>query len=352
MKKIARLAFLSITFFYNEITQSSNLSDTIIYVDFDSSLGATQNNYQKLLEDKNKKVSNFMTMLSNIKQLYQQHNLTKQHINESPLIPKIFHQIWLGGELPKQYTSLQISWIQFHPTWKFILWVNDQINESKGIWVDSLTELEEKLMVDAYSGKILVCHIDNFKLYNEHFFNESNNYGQKSDIARYEILNHFGGVYIDTDFECLKSFDILNHAYNFFTAMMPMENYSVLANGIIGSIAKHPILQTCINNIALNWHLMASAKLNKFEKILYTTGPILFQNAFYSYYLKYNDPMLIAFPPSYFFPLTMSLLKQMNYKITQEDLIYWIKPETFAIHYWNSSWAHNQGWIKHMAKLV
>lgn len=350
MKKICKLTFWGFAFLFNCITYGRNLSQQVTYVDFDLSVGSTLPNYKKLLTDKSKRVSNFMVMLSDIKQLYDQHNLSKQIIYDTPLIPKIFHQIWLGGELPAQYTSLQMSWIELHPAWKFILWVNDKKNKSKGTWVNSLEELEEKLLVDEYSGHILVCHIDNFKLHNEKFFNESKNYGQQSDIARYEILYHFGGIYIDTDFECLKTFDILNHAYNFFTAMMPLENYSVLANGIIGSIAQHPILKTCINNISNQWDLMRSTTLNKFEKILHTTGPILFQNAFYSYQIRTNDPKLIAFPPSYFFPLTMSLLKQVDYKITKEELKHWIKPETFAIHYWNSSWAHHQGWIKHAIK--
>ena len=31
--------------------------------------------------------------------------------------------------------------------------------------------------------------------------------GEKSDIFRYEILYRFGGVYVDTDFECIKPFE-------------------------------------------------------------------------------------------------------------------------------------------------
>lgn len=34
--------------------------------------------------------------------------------------------------------------------------------------------------------------------------------GERSDIFRLDILLHFGGVYVDTDFECLASFECLH----------------------------------------------------------------------------------------------------------------------------------------------
>lgn len=47
----------------------------------------------------------------------------------------------------------------------------------------------------------------NFKLKNVEALKCAKNYGEKSDILRYEILCQFGGIYVDCDFECLKSFD-------------------------------------------------------------------------------------------------------------------------------------------------
>ena len=35
-------------------------------------------------------------------------------------------------------------------------------------------------------------------------FERAINPGMKSDIFRYEILKQIGGLYVDTDFECLK----------------------------------------------------------------------------------------------------------------------------------------------------
>ena len=42
-------------------------------------------------------------------------------------------------------------------------------------------------------------------LKNQKAYSSAKNWGMKSDILRYEILQKFGGVYIDTDYECLQN---------------------------------------------------------------------------------------------------------------------------------------------------
>ena len=42
-------------------------------------------------------------------------------------------------------------------------------------------------------------------LKNKKAYSLAKNWGMKSDILRYEILQKFGGVYIDTDYECLQN---------------------------------------------------------------------------------------------------------------------------------------------------
>jgi mannosyltransferase OCH1-like enzyme len=42
-------------------------------------------------------------------------------------------------------------------------------------------------------------------LKNQKAYSLAKNWGMKSDILRYEILQKFGGVYIDTDYECLQN---------------------------------------------------------------------------------------------------------------------------------------------------
>jgi mannosyltransferase OCH1-like enzyme len=49
----------------------------------------------------------------------------------------------------------------------------------------------------------------NFRLINQELFDNAVDGCEQSDLARYEILYQFGGVFIDTDMECKKSFEPL-----------------------------------------------------------------------------------------------------------------------------------------------
>ena len=84
-------------------------------------------------------------------------------------IPKIIHQIWLGQKEPPQWCidSWEKNYISKYPEWKFKLW-------------------REK-------------DIDNLTLINRRIYNKEPTLRGKSDIARYEILYQFGGIFMDSD---------------------------------------------------------------------------------------------------------------------------------------------------------
>jgi mannosyltransferase OCH1-like enzyme len=52
----------------------------------------------------------------------------------------------------------------------------------------------------------------------QHITNASN-LGLKSDLVRYEVLYLFGGIYIDIDYECIKSLETLDLNCNFFAGL-------------------------------------------------------------------------------------------------------------------------------------
>ena len=58
-------------------------------------------------------------------------------------------------------------------------------------------------------------------LKNQKAYSMAKNWGMKSDILRYEILQKFGGVYIDTDYECVLNIGmcklILHKNFIYFT---------------------------------------------------------------------------------------------------------------------------------------
>ena len=225
------------------------------------------------------------------------HDAAGSYISEKPLIPKIIHHIWLGSPLPEKYKRFRDSWIEKHPDWHCILWTDEDIE---------VLQLANKKLYDATSS-----------------------YGEKSDIARYEILYRYGGLYVDTDFFCLKPFDIFHHCFDFYTGIA----YSGplwLFNGLIAAAPGHPILKACIEHI-----YRAPGATDSFFEILNRTGPRYFSWC----YKQCIDqcPRSVALPVSFFYPWPDYHRDQNK----PEEIALWLRPETFAIHYWHTSW--NEG---------
>ncbi len=88
--------------------------------------------------------------------------------------------------------------------------------------------------------------IDNGSIIDEEFHTEyfkecveAGNWGKLSDYLRICYLEKYGGIYLDADTEVLKTFDdVLDHE-----VFCCEEENMFIANGIIGSVVHHPLLQ-------------------------------------------------------------------------------------------------------------
>ena len=131
------------------------------------------------------------------------------------MVPRILHQIWLGDrELPEEFAAYRETWRTHHPAWEHRLWAED--NLPSGL---RRPEVYERLRVPA----------------------------ERSDILRLEVLWLFGGVYVDTDFECLGPLDPVIDELDFFTA--PLKPNGWVNNAFIGSVAGHPILDRALTEL-------------------------------------------------------------------------------------------------------
>ncbi len=235
------------------------------------------------------------------KNLYDTYVINKVEHAEHVRIPKIIHQIWIGSPLPEKYYHWQKSWQIRHPDWKYILWTDKDIEE--------------------------------FGLTNKHWYDQTTNYAQKADIARYEILYREGGLYVDTDFECIHSFDIFHHTCDFYAGIMQWKEGFRLCNALIGSAPGHPILKACIENINLDREYDSDPRIN----ITYTTGPWHLTNCFNKEALR--GKRVVAFPVGYFYPWPWYKRKRgQDAKNRRRKIVRWAKKETFAIHHWEESW--------------
>ena len=300
--------FVAITYFISIAGDApKSLFPASHAIDFDTSMEMTKEWLDSCLpKSKRSSIKEVQEEFSFLERLYQQNNLSKIPHLATPLIPKILHQIWIGPNTPPEiFKKSQESIKKYMPGWEYKLWK------------------------DADIAKL--------KLENQKYYDLASNYGEKSDIARYEILYRFGGLYLDVDFVCLKPFDILHHSYDFYTGIMPLDCQATIANGIIGSAQGHPILRDCIDTIPDDG--------TKNKKILIRSGPIHFQKSFLKIGKDYKGPF-VAFPKSFFFPIDLKE-RDSKHKLPLNKLL---KPECFAIHYWSTSWLNTHAKKKNITR--
>lgn len=242
---------------------------------------------------------------------------TRSHI---PGIPEIVHMVWLGKEFPEKFHNFRQSWIDYHPQWTHILWVDNPENYKHGQLIEDVSDLKNKLLTGCYAGKKLVIDVRHFKLYNQKYYDESHNFGEKSDLFRYEALYEYGGLYADVDFECLKPFNELNRQYDFYCGIQPLDVNALALNiALMGTIAQHPILKDCIETIKDD---------RQWPQVFIKTGPVHFTKSFWRTAADENLRN-IALPATFFFPLGMSQNRNMPHII---------KKESYAVHWWAGSW--------------
>lgn len=295
----------------------------IVAIDFDDSMQV--NAYQSLLAD-----HDTANLLQIFKQIYDQHKYALNNPAIFPKIPTILHVIWLGGKLPREYEGFYHSWQTSHPSWTHIFWTDHPANYELGtVLCKTFEELSACLASTDTKGLKIVVDTAGLIFDNKKFFNASRYYGEKSDILRWEVVYRFGGVYVDTDFECFHPLDNLNHCFDFYTGLQPLDiNHVQLGAALFGAIPGHPIMQECIQKIQHNQHIM---------QIIARTGPIHFTRCFLSKITERNL-INIALPASYFYPC--------GYEQKALPKSKWTKSEALAVHHWAGSWRKPESFVR------
>jgi mannosyltransferase OCH1-like enzyme len=218
-------------------------------------------------------------------------------------IPKIIHQIWWQGmdKLPEKYHSFKESWINHHPGWKIMYWDKTKIYDLIKFNYPTL-----KKTIENYPYMI-----------------------QKIDMAKYLILYHYGGFYLDMDTICHKSLSNLYKIKEFSnydlicSQMEVLPCLKIINNGIIFSKARHPILLIILN------------KLEKYQKkefyqnqdlyIMQSTGPIFYHQMIDEYKTK----SVLILPETFFESCSLSDYQKCS------------KKGEYMTHHHTLSWTSN-----------
>jgi len=180
------------------------------------------------------------------KDLYEKNKQHSAQKLESENIPKVIHFIWVGpNPFPKESIENVNSWIDHHPSWKVKFWTDRRRPLPN-------KHMEMHLVSDFSFSQLGYC------------YEETDNYAEKSDVLRYEILSNEGGLYVDHDVKCFKSFEPFHQSYDLYCCLEPphtpvLSTSVSVNNNVIGVVPNHPIMEQCIKNVKERWDEMTVA---------------------------------------------------------------------------------------------
>lgn len=168
-------------------------------------------------------------------------------IPEMSRIPRVIHFIWLGPRsFPEQSVANVAAWKELHPDWVLKFWTDSKERPCP------IEGMEKHLIEDI-----------NF-LYLKQYLDKTQNWGEKADLIRYELIFQEGGMYVDHDVMPYRPFDAFHSAFDFFVGL---ENPHVNegtdtkvfpCNCLFGARPNHPILKKTIKNVMERWEKMES----------------------------------------------------------------------------------------------
>jgi mannosyltransferase OCH1-like enzyme len=220
------------------------------------------------------------------------------------MIPRIIHQSWKTNDVPEPWLVLQRTWRSLHPDYEYHFWTDA---DNRDFIVRHCPEY-----LDLYDGYPLAIH--------------------RAELARYLVLRHHGGLYVDLDFEALKSLDDLLSGASLLFGLEPASHAArepvrarglarIVCNALMASAPGHPFWDHFLG-------LLATA--GRETNVLDATGPFLLTRACDGYPTSGD---IVFAPARLFYPLDVEEIR----KLSAEEIR--AKAEgAYAVHHWAGSW--------------
>ena len=216
------------------------------------------------------------------------------------MIPKIIHYCWFGGKpLPPLAQKCIASWKKYCPDYEIKEWNETNFNLNFNDYVR-----------EAYQAK---------------------KWAFITDVVRLYVLYQYGGIYMDTDVEVLKSLDpILN-----YEGVSGFESETQIQTGLMACKMGHPLFQELLNDYSNSHFMQADGNCDL------TTNVTRITNTLLKYGLVQNNTMqtvagFTLFPKDYFCPKD-PVTKQLH-----------LTPNTYTIHHFDGSWVPKKEKYKYM----
>lgn len=208
-------------------------------------------------------------------------------------IPKIIHYCWFGdGQIPKENQAYIDEWKTICPDYRIIKWDESNYDVNKVAF-----------MREAAAAK---------------------NWAFIADYARFDIINTYGGIYLDVDVQLLKDYENVIDNSSFWGIEKDFNRQLYVAPGLgFGSVPNNPILTD----------LLKLYKEMHFDKDNVVASPILYRSFFEKRGFIQKDRIQeidsgVIYPTEYFD--TMNCFGKI--KITKNSI---------STHHYLGSWINN-----------
>lgn len=207
-------------------------------------------------------------------------------------IPKILHYCWFGkGEIPDTVKYLLSTWKKYCPDYEIKEWNEDNFDISQNLYMEEAYRMKKWAFV--------------------------------TDYARLKILYDYGGIYMDTDVEVLKSFDDLLQ----YDAFSGFESDEYIPTGTMGAVSHNEWIEMLLNDYKTRRFIKNDGSMDLTTNVITITRLTLGK-----YKIKLNGEKQI-------FGNNMILLPfdYLCAKSYQDKKIY-RSNNTYTIHHFSGSW--------------
>jgi hypothetical protein len=209
-------------------------------------------------------------------------------------IPKVLHYAWFGPKpIPEEYLGYMDGWRRMLPDWNIMAWTERDLDWSS------------RYVNEAYATR---------------------GWTRLADYTRVHALHRFGGFYLDTDVELVRSLEPLRAEQVVLGFQSRERTPSWVNNAVIGAARGHPFVT--------RWLRAFEEKMPGWRRMGDAHGPGLVTRLLEEQGLggeaadaprRIGD--VVVLPPDRFYP----------YHWTEHFTPGCVTPETYAVHHWGGA---------------
>lgn len=220
-------------------------------------------------------------------------------------IPKVIHYCWIGRkEKPKIVNKCIASWKKNLPDYELVEWSEENFDMNVNSYIK-----------EAYrSGKFAFV----------------------SDYVRVHALYHFGGIYLDTDVEVFKSFDLLLHHDSFWG----FEQENFIATSTIGASKENKLIKIFLDSYNDINFINKDGSFNELTNVAMITEILKEKGLNLNGEFQEIEGIGVFYPQTYFSPYDYINCRKF------------ITDKTYTMHHFYKSWLPVKARVKGNFKVA